>query len=149
MQLTSAVTLLERLGLVHGDLQPANILLDANNNIQVGGFDATARPGAELMVASEPFCKIFKNLETPPAGPVSEQFSLASCIYTIWLAHPASAGCDVTDDFASTSKTSPIGVLAKNVVKVVLLLLGARKMEDGVVRVGRRVGRLEKVLMRR
>ncbi|KAL2198265.1 kinase-like domain-containing protein [Corynascus similis CBS 632.67] len=87
VQLTSAVARLERLGLVHGDLQPANIFLDANNNIQVGDFDVTARPGAELMVASEPFCKIFKNLETPPAGPVSEQFSLASCIYTIRFGH--------------------------------------------------------------
>lgn len=67
--------------------------------------------------------------------------------HLIWLAHPASAGCDVTDDFASTSKTSPVGVLAKYVVEVVLLVLGARKMEEGAVRVGRRAGRWEKVLM--
>lgn len=87
LQLTSAVAWLERLGFVHGDLRPANILLDANDNIQVGDFDATVKPGAELMVASEPFCKMNENLETPPAGPVSEQFSLASCIYTIRFGH--------------------------------------------------------------
>jgi len=69
------------------------MLLDANDNIQVGGFDATVRPGAELMVASEPFSKIYENLETPPAGPVSEQFSLASYIYTGFCRF-ALWGCD-------------------------------------------------------
>ena len=39
------------------------------------------------MVASEPFCKMDENFEPPPAGPVSEQFSLASCIYTIRFGH--------------------------------------------------------------
>ncbi len=87
LQLTSAVAWLERLGLVHGDLRPANILLDANDNVQLSDFDATVKPGAELLVASEPFCKVDENLDTPPAGPVSEQFSLASCIYTIRFGH--------------------------------------------------------------
>jgi len=87
LQLTSAIAWLERLGLVHGDLRPANILLDANDNIQLSDFDATVEPGAELTVASEPFCKMNENFETPPAGPVSEQFSLASCIYTIRFGH--------------------------------------------------------------
>ncbi|KAL2166325.1 hypothetical protein VTG60DRAFT_2932 [Thermothelomyces hinnuleus] len=87
LQLTSAVVWLERLGLVHGDLRPANILLDVDENVQLGDFDATVRPGEELVVASEPFCKLDENLKTPPAGPVSEQFSLASCIYTIRFGH--------------------------------------------------------------
>ncbi|KAK3688170.1 kinase-like domain-containing protein [Podospora appendiculata] len=87
LQPTSAVAWLERLGLVHGDLRPANILLDANDNIQLCDFDAAVKSGAELMAASEPFCKMDGNLETPPAGPVSEQFSLASCIYSIRFGH--------------------------------------------------------------
>ncbi|KAK3324207.1 kinase-like domain-containing protein [Cercophora scortea] len=86
-QLTSAIAWLERLGLVHGDLRPANILLDANDNIQLCDFDAAVKPGAELLVGSEPSCKVDENLETPPAGPVSEQFSLASCIYSIRFGH--------------------------------------------------------------
>ncbi|KAL2022098.1 hypothetical protein VTK56DRAFT_6142 [Thermocarpiscus australiensis] len=86
-QLTSAVAWLERLGFVHGDLRPANIMLDANDDIRLGDFDATVKPGRELMVATEPFCKLNENFEPPLAGPVSEQFSLASCIYTIRFGH--------------------------------------------------------------
>lgn len=39
------------------------------------------------MVASELFCKLNENYETPLAGPTSEQFALASCIYTIRFGH--------------------------------------------------------------
>ena len=72
LQLTSAVAWLERLGFVHGDLRPANILLVARDNIQLADFDATVERGAELLVASEPFCKLDENLDPPAAGPVSE-----------------------------------------------------------------------------
>lgn len=65
-----AVAWLESLHLVHGDLRPANILLDANENIKLGDFDATVEPGAELTVASAPFCKMDEHFETPLAGPV-------------------------------------------------------------------------------
>lgn len=39
------------------------------------------------MVVSEPFCKMNEDYEPPLAGPVTEQFSLASCIYTIRFCH--------------------------------------------------------------
>jgi serine/threonine protein kinase len=78
---------IENLGLVHGDLPPANILLDTCENIKLVDFDATVKKGEQLMVASEPFCKLDADYETPLAGPLSEQFSLASCIYTIRFGH--------------------------------------------------------------
>lgn len=82
-QLSGAVAWLEKLGLVHGDLRPANILLTADDNIRLADFDTCVRIGEELLAASEPFCKLGQGYETPPAGPISEQFALASCIYTI------------------------------------------------------------------
>ncbi|KAL1856289.1 hypothetical protein VTK73DRAFT_8410 [Phialemonium thermophilum] len=55
-QLTGAVAWLERQEFVHADLRPANILLDADENIQLGSFDATVKQSQKLLVASKPFC---------------------------------------------------------------------------------------------
>ena len=86
-QITSAIAWLEELGYVHGDLRPANILLTAKDDVRLADFDASVRTGEKLLVASEPFCKLDEEFEVPYAGPVSEQFSLGSCIYTIRLGH--------------------------------------------------------------
>lgn len=87
-QITSAIAWLEKLlGYVHGDLRPENILLMAEDDVRVADFDSSVRIGEELLVASEPFCKLNEGFELPNAGPVSEQFSLASCIYTIRMGH--------------------------------------------------------------
>lgn len=64
-----------------------DILLTAKDDIRLADFDASVRIGEKLLVASEPFCKLNEDFELPYAGPVSEQFSLASCIYTIRLGH--------------------------------------------------------------
>lgn len=87
LQLTSALAWLEGLGFVHGDLRPANALIDSGDNLHLADFDAVVKPGEELLVASEPFCRMNADLEPPPAGPATEQFALASTIYTIRFGH--------------------------------------------------------------
>ena len=82
-QLTSALAWIEQLGYVHGDLRPANIFLDETENIKLGDFDCAVKKGEQLLAASEPFCKLNEAYEPPPAGPISEQFALASCLYNI------------------------------------------------------------------
>ncbi|KAL9101041.1 MAG: hypothetical protein Q9163_003656 [Psora crenata] len=82
-QLTSAVEWLERLGYAHGDLRPANILLDAADTIKVGDFDSTVRFGEQLLVTTVPFCKLEGDYEAPVAGAVTEQYAVGSCIYNI------------------------------------------------------------------
>lgn len=74
---------LERLGYAHGDLRPANILLDAEENIKVANLDSTVRLGEQLLVASAPFCKLEGDYEPPIASAVSEQYAVGSCIYNI------------------------------------------------------------------
>ncbi|KAH8728423.1 hypothetical protein GQ44DRAFT_784196 [Phaeosphaeriaceae sp. PMI808] len=86
-QITSALTWIEDLGYTHGDLRLANIFLNAMEDIRLGDFDATVKKREQLLVASEPFCKLDENYDTPLAGPLSEQFSLASCIFIIRFGH--------------------------------------------------------------
>jgi serine/threonine protein kinase len=86
-QITSGTAWLERLGYVHGDLRPANVLVDVGDDLRLTDFDATVRRGERLLVASEPFCKLDLDYELPIAGPQSEQFSLGSCFYNIRYGH--------------------------------------------------------------
>lgn len=86
-QITSVIAWLEKLGYVHGDLRPANILLTAKDDIRLADFDASVRIREKLLVVSERFCKFKEDFELPYAGLVSEQFSLAPCIYAIRLGH--------------------------------------------------------------
>lgn len=68
---------------MHGDLRPACIFLDVKEDACIGDYDVIVKTGEQLMVASELICRLDENCETPLAGPLSEQFALASCIYTI------------------------------------------------------------------
>lgn len=121
-QLASALAWLERLGYVHGDLRPANIFLDGMENIRLGDFDATVRAGEQLMVASEPFCKLNEDYELPPAGPDTEQFSLGSCIYNIRFGHKPHHDLDapvrvrklMVNQFPSTSGDGLLGKVTTN-----------------------------------
>ncbi|KAI9793355.1 MAG: hypothetical protein M1816_000247 [Peltula sp. TS41687] len=84
-QLVSAVVWLERLGHFHGDLWPANVLLDARDNIKLVDFAATVKKGEQLIAAADTwFCKLQGEIfELPIAGPTNEQFALGSFVYTI------------------------------------------------------------------
>lgn len=87
MQLTSGTAWLEHLGFVHGDLRPANSLVDAKENLHVADFDAVVRPGEELVVTRGVFCKMNAVFEPPPASAATDQFSLGSCTYSIRFGH--------------------------------------------------------------
>ncbi|CBX90433.1 hypothetical protein IAQ61_001939 [Plenodomus lingam] len=86
-QISSGLAWIEDLGYAHGDLRPANIFLGTKEEVRLGDFDSTVKRGEQLVVVSEPFCKMNEDYEPPLAGPVTEQFSLASCIYTIRFGH--------------------------------------------------------------
>ncbi|KAI4210387.1 MAG: hypothetical protein LQ351_006754 [Letrouitia transgressa] len=82
-QLVSAVAWLESLGYAHGDLRPANILLDTRDTIKIGDFDSTVRFGEQLLVSTAPFCKLEGDYEAPRASPFSEQYAIGSYVYNI------------------------------------------------------------------
>ncbi|KAG6202324.1 hypothetical protein E4U50_006342 [Claviceps purpurea] len=79
-QLASALSWIEGLAFVHGDLRPANILLTANDNIRLADFDVSVKIG-------EPYAKLNGGLKFPDAGPITEQFALGSYICTIRFGH--------------------------------------------------------------
>lgn len=93
-QLASAMEWLERLGHAHGNLPPANILLDAGDTIKVGDFDSTVKICEPLLVATAPFCKLEGDYEAPLAGAVCAQYAAGSCIYNIRTGHEPSHGID-------------------------------------------------------
>jgi serine/threonine protein kinase len=87
LTIACALAWLEHLGYAHGDLRPADIFLGSREEVRLGDFDATVKRGEQLLLASEPFCKMDEDYEPLLAGPLSEQFSLASCSYTIRFGH--------------------------------------------------------------
>ncbi|KAG6066960.1 hypothetical protein E4U32_004855 [Claviceps aff. humidiphila group G2b] len=93
-QIASALSWIEGLGFVHGDLRPANILLTADDNIRLADLDASVKIDEQLEAASEPFFRLNEGLELSHAGPITEQFVLGSCIYTIRFGHISLDGID-------------------------------------------------------
>lgn len=81
VQISSAAAWLEHLGYFHGDLRPPNILLDAAGQVKICDFANMAGLGQKNPGATAPF------YITEIAGPVSEQFAIGSCIYTIFKGH--------------------------------------------------------------
>ena len=118
-QLSSALAWLERLGYVHGDLRPENILLDVNENIRLTDFDASVKVGEELRVGGGLLCKLNENHDIPLAGPETEQFAFASCIYNIRFGYEPHHDVDgptmlqkmIKNEFPSTSADFLFGQL--------------------------------------
>ncbi|KAF2741755.1 hypothetical protein M011DRAFT_413925, partial [Sporormia fimetaria CBS 119925] len=121
-QLASALAWIEQLGYVHGDVRPENILLDTNENIRLGDFDAAVKIGDQVAVASEPYIRLGENYELPIAGPASEQYALASCMYYIRFGHipyhelePQARGRRLDrGDFPSTAPDAVFGGLIQD-----------------------------------
>ncbi|KZF25106.1 kinase-like protein [Xylona heveae TC161] len=94
LQIAEADAWLEHLGLVHGDLRPANILLDRRGNVKLSDFDTTVPYGHELQASPIGFCRRSKDGTPGIASPVSEQFAFGSCLYTIRTKHTPFDGLD-------------------------------------------------------
>ncbi|KAF2254150.1 kinase-like protein [Trematosphaeria pertusa] len=88
-ELTSAAAWLERIGLVHGDIRPPNILIDAEGHIKLCDFDRAAKIGERLDAGTEPFARLLgdeggRDRGTyGKAGPRTEQFALGSVLYSM------------------------------------------------------------------
>lgn len=121
-QIASGLAWLEDLGYAHGDLRPANILLNQEEDLFLADFDSSVKLGDPLLVMSEPFCKSQVGFEIPKASSKSEQFALGSCFYNIRWGHipfhdldpPTRVRKLMRNEFPSTSTDALFGDLIQS-----------------------------------
>ncbi|KAJ6784539.1 hypothetical protein PWT90_06757 [Aphanocladium album] len=88
-ELARAIAWLESLGLVHGDLRPANILLDRDDHIKLADFDSVATMGSMNPGNCAPWARLRGCDGGEQAGSFglydawSEQFAFASILYNL------------------------------------------------------------------
>ena len=84
-QLIGAVAFLEQLGLIHGDLRPANILINKDDHVKLTDFGDTVTPGERLRSATPGFSQVcdLKTFRPCIASYKSEQLAIGSCIFAI------------------------------------------------------------------
>lgn len=72
-QLCFAAAGLERIGLVHGDISPGNMLLDADWNLKLGDLDRGMEIGEDIEVLTEPFGRLLGEGDGEHLGLTAEQ----------------------------------------------------------------------------
>ena len=85
-ELCAAVTWLESLDLVHGDLRPANILIDAEDHFKLTDFDCTERIGTMSYGNAPPWTRLQPEDGIGKGsfgfyGRKTEQFAIGSLLY--------------------------------------------------------------------
>ncbi|KAK7403725.1 hypothetical protein QQX98_010497 [Neonectria punicea] len=80
MEIARAASWLESLDYFHGDMRPANILLDVGEHVKICDFGRAIGRGCKIEVATYPF---YRPDKSAVAGPAHEQFAIGSCIYNI------------------------------------------------------------------
>ena len=92
-QLCLAAAGLERIGLVHGDIRPGNMLLDADWNLKLSDLDRGMKVGEDVAVLTEPFGRLLDKEDRGglgtygKAGARTETFAIGSVYYTLLRGH--------------------------------------------------------------
>jgi len=88
-EITSAAVWLEKIGLVHGDIRPPNILNGAKEHAKLCDFDRAVKVGEPLDAGTDPFARLLGKEGGSDcgtygkAGPRTEQFALGSVLYAL------------------------------------------------------------------
>lgn len=80
-EIINAVSWLEQMGILHGDLQPSNILIDRDGYIKLCNFDNVCTTGQHIQVGNTPYYEQSKTGSFGIAGPESEQGAIGCCAY--------------------------------------------------------------------
>lgn len=92
-ELSGAVAWLESLGLVHGDLRPENLLLDAEDHLKLVDFDCVDKIGKKSLGNPPPWARVLGSEAGAQSGsfgingPQTEQFAIGSLLYAMSRGH--------------------------------------------------------------
>ena len=92
-ELTGATAWLESLGLVHGDIRPANLLLSSENHLKLSDFDSAAKLGDISEGGAPPYARLqgaeagSGNSTFGLVGARTEQFAIGSVFYYLTRGH--------------------------------------------------------------
>ncbi|UPK95140.1 hypothetical protein LCI18_006075 [Fusarium solani-melongenae] len=92
-ELSGAVTWLESLGLVHGDLRPPNLLLDSGDHLKLVDFDCVDKVGNDSLGGPPPWFRVLGSEAGPDRGsfgingPRTEQFAIGFLLFTMSHGH--------------------------------------------------------------
>ncbi|RSL73447.1 hypothetical protein CEP53_000717 [Fusarium sp. AF-6] len=88
-ELSGAVAWLESLGLVHGDLRPENLLLDAGDHLKFADFDCVDKIGNDSQGNPPPWARVLGSEAGAQRGTFginglqTEQFAIGSLLFTM------------------------------------------------------------------
>ncbi|CAH0047958.1 unnamed protein product [Clonostachys solani] len=89
MELSGAISWLASIGLAHGDLRPANMLLDFRDHLKLADFDCASDMGSDHQGSAPPWSRMLgpeagiKQGTYGVYGAESEQFTFGVILYTI------------------------------------------------------------------
>ena len=92
-QLSFAAARLEERGLTHGDIRPANMLLNSDWNLKLSDMDRAIKVGEEIAVITEPFGRLLGKEDGEGAdsygnaGARTERFTVGSVYYALTRGH--------------------------------------------------------------
>lgn len=92
-QLCLAAAGLERIGVLHGDMRPGNMLLDSSLNLKLSDLDRGIAIGEDVAVLTEPFGRLLDDKDGEGAGTYgkggarTETFAIGSVYYTLLRGH--------------------------------------------------------------
>ncbi|MCJ1254185.1 hypothetical protein MMC24_001999 [Lignoscripta atroalba] len=82
-EIVNAVSWLEQLGILHGDVRPPNILISHEGHVKLCDFDNTCSLGQYIQVANVPYYEQLKNGSFGIAEARMEQGAIGCCAYFI------------------------------------------------------------------
>ena len=106
-EIINVVSWLERIGILHGDLRPPNILIDWDGHVKLCDFDNVCMIWQHIHVGNTLYYEQSEPGSFGFAGPESEQVAIVCCAYFI------STGTEPQNKYHGTSQILVFGAIIR------------------------------------